>query len=87
MVAVDPVQLRRWVDARYPQHAADPDALPTREGNIVRSGSSKRGPSAHAVLSLQFKWFGRGPLADLTRTYGVAAALTDRLADLPVPPR
>lgn len=87
VAAIDPVQLRSWVDARYPQHAVDPDALPTREGNIVRSGSSKSGPSAHAVLSLQFKWFGRGPLAGLTRAYGMAAALTDRLADLPVPPR
>lgn len=76
VAAMDPDQLRQWVDARYPQHASDSDVLPTREGNIVRSGRSKSGSSAHAVLPFQFKWFGHGPLAELTRVYGMAAVFT-----------
>jgi hypothetical protein len=85
VAATDPVQLRQWIEARYPQHAMDPATLPTRQGSIVRSGSSKNGKCAHAVLPLLFNWFGNGPLAHLTRAYGMGAAFTDRLADLPVP--
>lgn len=87
LVVTDPVQLKRWVEARHPQYPLDPDALPTREGNIVRGGSSKSGPSAHSVLAFQFKWFGHGPLWDLTRRFGMAAAFTDRLPRLALPPR
>jgi hypothetical protein len=81
----DPAQLAQWIEARYPAHLLDPDSLPTREGNIIRSGSSKSGRCAHAVLPFLFKWFGDGPLSHLTASYGMAAAFTDRLADLPVP--
>jgi hypothetical protein len=85
ITVTDPAQLVLWLRARYPHHAIDPDTLPTRGGNIIRSGSSKSGRCAHAVLPFLFKWFGHGPLAHLTATYGMAAAFTDRLADLPVP--
>ncbi len=85
VVAADPDQLRLWAEARYPCHPIDPDTLPTREGNIVRSGGSKSGRSAHRVLPLQFKWFGPGPLAEATSRFGVAAVLTDRVSALPLP--
>ena len=87
VIATDAAQLERWLQARYPEHAVDPESLPTRAGNIVRAGSSKTGKSAHAVLPFLFKWFGRpGDLwTQMTRAYGMAAVLTDRLADLPLP--
>ncbi|RJQ85034.1 MAG: hypothetical protein C4519_03790 [Desulfobacteraceae bacterium] len=85
--AIDPAQLRLWVEARYPLPAIDPDTLPSRVGNIVRSGSSKTGHSSHAVLPLHFKWFGHGPLARMTSAYGMMAVLTDRVPHLPVPDR
>lgn len=80
-------QLRKWLDAHYPDHGMVPDAAHVREGNIVRSGGSKAGSSAHGVLSFQFKWFGKKDdlWTQMTRTYGVAAAMTDRLADLTLP--
>jgi len=87
VVAADLDQLRQWTDARYPPHEVDPQTLPTRQANIVRSGGSKIGKSAHSVLPFLFKWFGDGPLSAMTRTYGMAAACSDRLADLPVPVR
>lgn len=88
VVVGDSDQLFRWVTARFPRHSIDPDAL-TRQGNIVRSGHSKSGRSAHDVLPFQFKWFGSGSdaLANLTAVYGMAAVMTDRLAVLPVPVR
>jgi hypothetical protein len=88
VIVADPAQFERWLQARYPAHALDPATLPVRAGNIVRAGSSKTGKSAHAVLPFLFKWF--GPPGDLwtqmTRTCGMGAVLTDRLADLPLPP-
>jgi hypothetical protein len=89
VVATDPQQLRQWLEARYPNHGLAPDAAHVRAKNIVRSGASKTGSSAHGVLSLQFKWFGKkdGLWTRMTRTYGVAAILTDRLADLALPAR
>lgn len=87
VVVNDPSQLIQWLRARYPQHAIDPDTLPTRQGNIIRSGSSKIGKRSHDVLPFQFKWFGRDgdPFAQLTKAYGMAAVFTDRLVDLPIP--
>ena len=89
VVSAKPEQLRKWLDARYPDHGMVPDAAHVREGNIVRSGGSKTGSSAHGVLSLQFKWFGKEDdlWTQMTRTYGVAAVLTDRLADFTLPAR
>lgn len=89
VVSTKPEQLRKWLDARYPDHGKLPDAAHVREGNIVRSGGSKAGNSAHGVLSFQFKWFGNKDdlWTQMTRTYGVAAVLTDRLADLTLPAR
>ena len=83
LVASRPQQLRKWLDARYPDHGRVPDEAHVREGNIVRSGGSKAGNSAHGVFSFQFKWFGKEDdlWTQMTRTYGVAAALTDRLRD------
>lgn len=85
----DPPQLDQWLQARYPQHAIDPDRLHTRKGNIVRSGRSKAGKSSHHVLPVQFKWFGAGsdPWTRITEKYGMAAVLTDRLAGLALPAR
>jgi len=82
-------QLCKWLDARYPDHGTVTDAAHVREGNIVRSGGSKVGSSAHAVLSFQFKWFGKEDdlWTQMTRTHGVAAVLTDRLADFTLPAR
>jgi len=85
VVAADPDQLRQWTDARYPPHKVDWQTLPTRQANIVRSGGSKIGKSAHSVLPFLFKWFGDGPLSAMTRAYGMAAVCSDRLAELPVP--
>ncbi|MBU3948982.1 MAG: hypothetical protein KJ826_12285 [Proteobacteria bacterium] len=84
VVEAKPEQLRIWLDARYPDHGRIPNAARIREGNILRSGGSKAGSSAHGVLSFQFKWFGKEDdlWTQMTRTYGVAAVLTDRLADL-----
>jgi hypothetical protein len=89
VVSTKPEQLRKWLDARYPDHGKLPDTALVREGNIVRSGGSKAGNSAHGVLSFQFKWFSQKDdlWARMTRTYGVAAVLTDRLADLTLPAR
>ena len=89
VVSAKPEQLRKWLDARYPFHGIVPNAAHVREGNIVRSGGSKAGDSAHGVLSLQFKWFGKEDdlWTQMTRTYGVAAVLTDRLADFTLPAR
>ncbi len=89
MVAAGPSQLDRWLRARYPEHAIDPDTLHTRVGNIVRSGSSKTGKSSHDVLPFQFKWFGQDNdlWMRMTKEYGMAAVLTDRLARLAVPVR
>lgn len=84
VAAIDPRQLRQWAEARYPRHTIDPDTLPIRHGNIVRSGSSKSGKCTHAVLPFLFKWFGGGPLAHVTRAYGMSAVFSDRLAELPV---
>jgi hypothetical protein len=41
------------------------------------------------VLPLQFKWFSRenGSFSQLTKSFGMAAVFTDRLADLPMPLR
>ena len=55
VVSAKPEQLRKWLDARYPVHGIDPNAAHVREGNIVRSGGSKAGDSAHGVFSFQFK--------------------------------
>jgi hypothetical protein len=87
VVSAKPEQLRKWLDARYPDHGMLPDATHVREGNIVRSGGSKAGSSAHGVFSFQFKWFGKGDdlWTQMTRTYGVAAVLTDRLVNLTLP--
>ncbi len=89
VVSTKPEQLLRWIDARYPDHGRLPDAAHVREGNIVRSGSSKVGNSAHGVLSFQFKWFGKKEdlWTKMTRTYGVVAVLTDRLAGFTLPAR
>jgi hypothetical protein len=87
LVASRPQQLRKWVNARYPDHGRVPDEAHVREGNIVRSGGSKAGGSAHGVLSFQFKWFGREDdlWTQMTQIYGMAAVLTDRLAELILP--
>ena len=89
VVSAKPEQLRKWLDARYPDHGMVPDAAHVREGNIVRSGGSKAGDSAHSVFSFQFKWFGKEDdlWTQMTRTYGVAAVLTDRLSVFPLPVR
>ena len=89
VVAVSPEQLRKWFDARYPDHGRVPDKAHVREGNIVHSGGSKTGNSAHGVLSFQFKWFGseNDLWTRMTTTYGMAAVLTDRLAKLTLPAR
>ncbi len=89
VVSAKPEQLLKWLDARYPDHCMVPDAAHVREGNIVRSGGSKAGNSAHGVFSFQFKWFGKEDdlWTQMTRTYGVAAVLTDRLADFTLPAR
>jgi hypothetical protein len=89
VISVKPEQLRKWLDAHYPDHGMVPDAGHVREGNIVRSGGSKAGVSAHGVLSFQFKWFGKEDdlWTQMTRTYGVAAVLTDRLANITLPVR
>ena len=89
VVTAKPEQLLKWLDARYPEHCMVPDAAHVREGNIVRSGASKAGNSAHGVLSFQFKWFGKEEdlWTQMTRTYGVAAVLTDRLTDFTLPTR
>lgn len=81
-------QLAQWLQVKYPQHSIDPNSLLTREGNIVRSGSSKTGKSSHEILPFLFKWF-RGEKdqwAGLTKNYGMAAVLTDKLASLTMPP-
>lgn len=87
VMVTHPSQLIQWLRARYPQHAIDPETLPTRQGNIIRSGSSKIGKRSHDVLPFHFKWFGRDsdPFAQLTKAYGMAAVFTDRLVDLPMP--
>ena len=87
VVAVSPEQLRKWFDARYPDHGRVSDAAHVRESNIVHSGGSKTGNSAHGVLSFQFKWFGQKTdlWTQITTTYGIAAVLTDRLAELTLP--
>lgn len=87
VVSAKPEQLRKWLDARYPDHGMLPDAAHVREGNIVRSGGSKAGSSAHGVFSFQFKWFGKEDdlWTQMTRTYGVAAVLTDRLVNITLP--
>jgi hypothetical protein len=89
VVATQPDQLSRWTAARYPDHGIDPDRLATRQGNIVRSGRSKAGRSAHAVLPFSFKWFGSPdePWTRLTHKFGMAAIMTDRLSDLALPKR
>ena len=88
VVVIDPQPLARWAAARYPDHGLDPDLLATRQGNIVRGGHSKAGRSSHAVLPFSFKWFGdpEDSLSQLTKAFGMAAALTDRLANLSLPP-
>jgi hypothetical protein len=87
VVAIQPEQLARWTAARYPDHGLDPNRLATRQGNIVRSGRSKTGRSAHAVLPFSFKWFGspNEQWTRLTRDFGMAAVMTDRLSDLCLP--
>lgn len=87
VVAIDPVPLARWAAARYPDHGLDPELMATRQGNIVRGGHSKAGRSGHSVLSLAFKWFGDpdDSLSQLTRKFGMAAAMTDRLATISLP--
>ncbi len=89
VVAADPFQLTRWLRARYPEHGIDPDGLHTRAGNIVRGGSSKTGKCAHGVLPVQFKWFGskNDRWTRMTKAYGMAAVLTDKLARLKMPAR
>ena len=89
VVSAKPEQLRKWLDARYPNHGMVPDTAHVREGNIVRSGGSKAGESAHGVFSFQFKWFGKEDdlWTEMTRTYGVAAVLTDRLSNCKLPAR
>jgi hypothetical protein len=87
VAVADLPQLAQWVNANYPEHKIDPDALPKREGNIVRSGSSKVGKSSHETLPFVFKWFGSefDLWSRLTREYGVAAVLSDSLASLVLP--
>jgi hypothetical protein len=84
VVVARPEQFRKWLDAGYPEHGRVPDAAHVREGNILRSGGSKAGRSAHGVLSFQFKWFGKEDdlWTQMTRAYGVAAVLTDRVPDI-----
>ena len=89
IVVTDPGQLEKWLQARYPSHGIDPDGLAMRGGNIVRGGGSKAGRHSHDVLALPFKWFGdaQDRLTRITRDFGLAAALTDRLAALALPER
>ena len=87
VIAISPEQLRKWFDARYPDHGRVPDAANVRESNIVHRGSSKAGNSAHKVFSFQFKWFGRKTdlWTEMTTMYGMAAILTNCLAKLTLP--
>lgn len=87
VVVIDPQPLARWAAAHYPDHGLDPDLLATRQGNIVRGGHSKAGRSGHAVLPFPFKWFGDpdDSLSQLTREFGMTAAMTDRIANLSLP--
>jgi len=87
VAVADHAQLTQWMNANYPEHKLDSDALLTREGNIVRSGSSKVGKSSHETLPFQFKWFGSeyDLWTRLTREYGMAAVLSNRLATLVLP--
>jgi hypothetical protein len=87
VVVADPSHLADWMQANYPEHSIDPDSLPVREGNIVRSGGSKRGKRAHEVLPFQFKWFGseNDRWTRMTKRYGLAAVLTDKLSGLTMP--
>jgi hypothetical protein len=87
VIVNNPSQLTQWLRVRYPQHAIDPETLPTRQGNIIRSGSSKIGKRSHDVLPFHFKWFGcdSDPFSRLSKAYGMAAVFTDRMVDLPIP--
>lgn len=87
VVVTDSSQLMQWLKAKYPKHAIDPETLPTRHGNIIRSGSSKIGKHSHDVLPFHFKWFGRDndSFSQQTNSFGMAAVFTDRLVDLPMP--
>ncbi len=90
IVVDDAMQLQRWLDARYPQTGLDPDTLPTRQGNIVRGGGSKAGRRTHTVQPVLFKFFDprkTNPWARQTARYGMAAATTNRLHRLDLPPR
>ena len=87
VVVTDSSQLTQWLKAKYPKHAIDPEMLPTRHGNIIRSGSSKIGKHSHDVLPFHFKWFGRDndSFSQQTNSFGMAAVFTDRLVALPMP--
>jgi hypothetical protein len=87
VVVIDSSQLMQWLQAKYPEHDIDPETLPTRHGNIIRSGSSKIGKHSHDLLPFHFKWFGldNDLFSQQTNSYGMAAVLTDRLVDLPMP--
>lgn len=87
IVVVDPPQMSDWLQANFPAHSIDPNLLPVREGNIVRSGSSKIGKSSHDVLPFHFKWFRSDTdlWSRMTKEYGLAAVLTDKLASLTLP--
>lgn len=89
VVVVDPSQLDRWMRANFPAHTIDPDLLHRREGNIVRSGSSKTGKRSHDIMPFSFKWFGNQNdlWTRLTQAYGMAAVLTDKLPGLTLPVR
>lgn len=76
-----------WLDARYPPDPSDLSTLLLRAQSVARNRSSKSGATTHGVQPVLLKWFGPHDLepARLTTRYGLVAATSNQVADLPWP--
>jgi len=86
---INPPQFAHWIVVSFPELKADSATLAPRAQNIARKRNSKAGTTTHTVQPVLFKWFEAkvsAPLAQLTRKYGLVAATSDHLKQLPLPP-
>lgn len=88
VTVLEPAAFARWAEANFPAEDASIEALPARAQNIGHERDSKVGVTTHTVQPVLFKWFDKdpdAPLAQLSQTYGMVGATSDRLRRLPLP--
>jgi hypothetical protein len=87
LVVTKPDAFADWLDAHYPPAPSNREALLRRAENITQSRNSKSGATTHDIQPVMLKWFGAPDLEPvrLTAVYGLVAATSKRVVDLPWP--